>query len=240
MSQGIEITGVSRSFGGIAALRNVSLGIGTGELVALIGPNGSGKTTLLNCLTGHLAPDLGEIRLRGSRIDRLRPEAIARLGLSRMFQLTRLFRSLSVMDNLMTVAFAMGFDQAEGTRRATALLELVGLLDFAGDPATALSGGQRKLVEFAMCFMPDAGVVLLDEPFSAISAPLKSVMVAAIQDLHARGITIVVVSHDMPIVNELCPRTICMSGGEVLADGPTVDVLTNDAVIEAYLGGAPA
>lgn len=234
----IRVEEIRKSFGGNAALDGVSFQVETGELVALIGPNGSGKTTMLNVLTGHLAPDDGAILLDGTRVDGRRPEAIARLGMIRMFQLTRLFRNLSVGDNLLTVGLATGLDRRAAGERAGRLLERLGLARFIDASSTALSGGQKKLLEFAMCFMTPARVVLLDEPFSAIAEGAKNTMLAFIRERHAAGNTIVVVSHDMPIVSELCPRTICMANGRVLAHGPTATVLSEDMVVEAYLGGA--
>lgn len=236
MSAALRIEGVVKRFGALVALNDVSLGIGEGELVALIGPNGSGKTTLLNLLTGHLHPDVGTISLRGARIDARKPEQIARLGMVRMFQITRLFLQLSVMDNLLVSGLALGRSRPDAETRARFLLDRLALGTFATASASALSGGQKKLLEFAACFMGESTVVLLDEPFSAIAVAMKDTMIGFIRERHAAGDTLLVVSHDMPVVAELCPRTICMNAGTTLADGDTATVLRDARVIEAYLG----
>ena len=233
MADAILISDIKKSFGGKAALKGVSFDVRSGELLAIIGPNGSGKTTLLNILTGHLAPDAGRVMLHGRRIDGRPPEAIARLGMIRMFQLTRLFQELSVMDNLLTVGLAVGLGRPKAEERGTWLLDKLGLTRFAHAGSGALSGGQKKLLEFAMCFMADSRVVLLDEPFSAIAAAAKEIMLHFIRERNGEGDTIVVVSHDMPVVASLCPRTVCMADGAVLADGPTARVLSDDEVVES-------
>ncbi len=238
MATVIQIQDIKKSFGGLAALKGVTFGVEKGELVALIGPNGSGKTTLLNILTGHLAPGSGTITLNGQRIDGKRPEVIARQGMIRMFQLTRLFQELCVLDNLLTVGLAVGLKRQEAERRANWLLEKLGLDRFAHASSSALSGGQKKLLEFAMCFITDSRIVLLDEPFSAIAEAAKEIMLDFIKERNGDGDTILVVSHDIPLVATLCPRTVCMANGSVLADGPTKTVLSNDEVVESYLGSA--
>ena len=233
----LAIERVDKSFGGLRAVRGVTASIGEGELVALIGPNGSGKTTLLGIVSGHERPDAGRVLLDGEPIQGRRPERIAHAGLLRMFQLTRVFRRMTALDNLLTVGRALGLAHASALERADRLLEELSLTRVRDLEAGRLSGGQQKLLEFGSCFMRPPRVALLDEPFAAVHPTLKEIMAAAIRARHREGQTFLVVSHDMPVVAELCTRAICMNAGAVIADGPTRDVLADAAVIEAYLGG---
>jgi branched-chain amino acid transport system ATP-binding protein len=236
----IAIDRLSVSFGGLRALDGVSFAIGRGELVGLIGPNGSGKTTLINILSGHLRPDDGEVRLDGQRIDSLHPEVLAHRGVMRTFQLSRTFPRMSALDNLMVAGCALGLGWDEAARRALVLLEELSLIRLRSADAAHLSGGQMKLLEFAACFMVPPKVALLDEPFAAVHPTMKEIMAGFIRRRHAAGQTFLLVSHDMPVVVELCPRTVCLNAGAVIADGGTRSVLTNPEVIEAYLGEAAA
>ena len=234
----LSIDGVNRSFGGLKALDHVTFTVNAGELVGLIGPNGSGKTTLLNILSGYLAADSGEVYLDGRPIAGLRPEVLARLGVLRMFQLTRVFPRMSVLDNLLVAGSALGLSETEADRRARALIEELTLTRMMHLDAGHLSGGQRKLLEFGSCFMVPPRIALLDEPFAAVHPTMKEIMADVIRRRHAAGQTFLLVSHDMPVIVELCPRAICMNAGAVIADERTRAVLTDPVVIEAYLGEA--
>ncbi len=234
----LSIDGVNRSFGGLKALDHVTFTVNAGELVGLIGPNGSGKTTLLNILSGYLAADSGEVYLDGRPIAGLRPEVLARLGVLRMFQLTRVFPRMSVLDNLLVAGSALGLSETEADRRARALIEELALTRMMHLDAGHLSGGQRKLLEFGSCFMVPPRIALLDEPFAAVHPTMKEIMADVIRRRHAAGQTFLLVSHDMPVIVELCPRAICMNAGAVIADERTRAVLTDPVVIEAYLGEA--
>jgi len=236
----LVIRDISKSYGGLRAVAGASFAIEAGELIGLIGPNGSGKTTLLNILSGHQAPDAGTVRLDDHEIQGLTPDALARRGVARMFQLTRIFRRMSVHDNLLVAGRALGLDRARAGARADELLAELGLAGLAARDAGTLSGGQMKLLEFGACFMVLPRLALLDEPFAAVHPTLKEIMARYIRHAHAAGQTILVVSHDMPVVVELCPRAICMNAGAVIADSATRAVLNDRSVIEAYLGGAAA
>jgi branched-chain amino acid transport system ATP-binding protein len=236
----LSVQRLAISFGGVRALDGVSLAVEKGELVGLIGPNGSGKTTLVNILSGHLRPDGGEVLLEERRIDELRPELLARQGVLRTFQLTRVFPRMSAIENLMVAGCALGLSLHEAERRALELLGDLSLIRLCNMDAGHLSGGQIKLLEFGACFMVPPKVALLDEPFAAIHPAMKEIMAGFIRRRHAAGHTFVLVSHDMPVIVELCPRTICLNAGAVIADGATRSVLSNPVVIEAYLGEAAA
>jgi branched-chain amino acid transport system ATP-binding protein len=240
MSSLLSVEGVTKRFGGLVAVADVSFGIAPGELVGLIGPNGSGKTTLLNIMSGHLSADQGTIRLDGTPCTGFKPQRLARRGLMRMFQLTRIFPRMNVLDNLLVGGRALGLHADEARERADALLEELQIAHVRHLDAGQLSGGQMKLLEFGCCFMRTPRLALLDEPFAAIHPTMKEIMSTFIRARHAEGQTFVLVSHDMPVIVELCPRSICMNAGRVLSDGRTSDVLAAPAVIEAYLGGAAA
>jgi ABC-type branched-subunit amino acid transport system ATPase component len=236
----LEIDQVSLRFAGLLAVDQVSLRIDAGEMVGLIGPNGSGKTTLLNILTGHYAPDSGSVRLDGRPIHGLRPNQVTRLGMARMFQLTRLFRRLSTLDNLITAGCAVGLGYEEAQERADALIEELGLGEVRDEDGANLSGGQQKLLEFGCMFMGAPRLAVLDEPFAAIHPTMREIMVRIIKDRYAKGQTFLIVSHDLPAVIDLGPRLVVMNAGSVIAEGPAQTVLNDREVIEAYLGGAAA
>ena len=232
----LRTEGLTRHFGGVAAAEDIALTVEPGEILGLIGPNGSGKTTVLNLLSGFLAPDRGRVWLGDEEVTRLAPLALARRGLLRMFQLTRVFPRLCAFDNLLTAGLARGLGEAEASRRAAALLEELTLGAVKYLDAGQLSGGQRKLLEFGMCFMEPPRLALLDEPFAAVHPAMREAMAEFIRSRNAQGHTFLVVSHDMPIVVELCHRAAFMNAGRLIAVGQTRDVLRDPAVIEAYLG----
>jgi branched-chain amino acid transport system ATP-binding protein len=236
----VEIDGVSLHFAGLLALDGVSLRIEQGEMVGLIGPNGSGKTTLLNVLTGHYAPDAGGVRLEGRPTTNLRPNQIARLGITRMFQLTRLFQRLSTLDNLIVAGCASGQSYPEAHAHADALIEELALDEVHDEDAVNLSGGQQKLLEFGCMLMGTPRLAVLDEPFAAVHPIMREIMVRIIKDRHAKGQTFLLVSHDIPAVIDLGPRLVVMNAGRVIAEGDVDSVLNDREVIEAYLGGAAA
>jgi branched-chain amino acid transport system ATP-binding protein len=236
----LSLREVKKTFGGLTAVAGASFDIGAGELVGLIGPNGSGKTTLLNIMSGHLRPDSGSIQLQGQEISGLKPNVLAARGILRMFQLTRLFRQITALDNLLVTGRALGLGSSEARRRAEELARDLGLTGVLNLDAGQLSGGQQKLLEFGTCFMKPPQIALLDEPFAAIHPAMRQILSEFVSQRHAEGQTCILVSHDMPIVRELCPRSICMNAGAVIADGPTEIILSEPAVIEAYLGGHAA
>ncbi|HEY0836621.1 MAG TPA: ATP-binding cassette domain-containing protein [Azospirillum sp.] len=236
----LSIRDVTKTFGGIAAVDHVSFDLSEGELVGLIGPNGSGKTTLINMLSGLLPVGGGDILLDGASLLGLSADRIAQRGVLRMFQLTRAFNRISALDNLLVAGRALGLDAEAAKRRALTLLEELRIDHVMNLDAGQLSGGQRKLLEFGTCFMVPPRVALLDEPFAAVHPTMRAIMADFVRRRHGEGQTFVLVSHDMPIVRELCPRAVCMNAGAVIADAPTRAVLDDPHVIEAYLGGHAA
>ena len=232
----LRTEGLSKHFGGVAAVDNASFEVRQGEILGLIGPNGSGKTTALNMLSGFLSADKGRVWLANEDVTGLSPVQLARRGLLRMFQMTRVFTRISALDNLLTAGMAMGLSEAEAERRAASLMEELTLSAVQYLDAGQLSGGQRKLLEFGMCFIEAPRIALLDEPFAAVHPVMRETMASFIRQRHAEGQTFLLVSHDMPIVVDLCGRAVCMNAGRVIAMGAMREVLQNRAVIEAYLG----
>ena len=232
----LRAEGLTRHFGGVAAVDGLSFAVEEGKILGLIGPNGSGKTTALNMLSGFLAPEAGRVWLEDEDVTRLSTVKLARRGLLRMFQMTRVFPRISAFDNLLTAGLARGLEEKESAARATALIDELTLAPVQYLDAGQLSGGQRKLLEFGMCFIAPPRIALLDEPFAAVHPVMREAMAAFIRRRNAQGHTFLVVSHDMPIVVELCHRAVCMNAGKLIAAGPTREVLKDAAVIEAYLG----
>ena len=240
----LEVTDVTRRFGGITAVDRCSFAIREGSLTGLIGPNGAGKTTMFNLIAGALRPDSGEIRLAGRRLDRLRPHRIARLGLSRTFQLTRELADLTVLENVVVHAQVRMIDLLRRSigdaerARAIELLELVGLARLADQPAGALSYGQKKLLELAAALMPSPRLLLLDEPAAGVNPALLDAIVGYIERVHATGVTFLIVEHNMDLVMSLCDPIIVMAHGTVLAQGPRDQIQGDRRVLDAYLGAA--
>ena len=232
----LTVEHLSVHFGGVAAVDDVSFDLRAGEILGLIGPNGSGKTTVLNLLSGFLAPRSGRVQMEGVDITGLAANRLAQRGVLRMFQMTRVFARMSAFDNLLTAGLARGIEEAESKRRADALIDELTLGPVQLLDAGQLSGGQRKLLEFGMCFIEPPRVAMLDEPFAAVHPVMRDVMAAFIRTRHAQGATFLLVSHDMPIVVDLCQRAVCMNAGKVIAAGDVHAVLKDHEVIEAYLG----
>ncbi|MGP4098618.1 branched-chain amino acid ABC transporter ATP-binding protein/permease [Nonomuraea sp. KM90] len=239
----LSVRGVSKRFGGLVAVDDVSLDVRQGTITALIGPNGSGKTTLFNLVTGGLPPDSGEIWFDGRRVDRLRPWRRCHLGLGRSYQVTRLFDDLTVRENVVAPLAdsrwrTMLSDAVRGheAERAGQLLDLVGLGRFAGRQAGALSYGQRKLVELAQVLMLEPKLILLDEPAGGVNPSLLGRITEVIRELNAAGVTFLVVEHDIPLVLDLCDPVAVLAGGRLIAEGPPGLVREDPAVLDAYLG----
>ncbi len=234
----LRTEGLQKHFGGISAVDDCSIAVEPGEILGLIGPNGSGKTSLLNILSGFLAPDAGSVWLGDEAVTGMTPVQLANRGLLRMFQMTRVFTRISAVDNMLTAGLARGLSEAEAERRCETLLDELTLSQVRYLDAGALSGGQKKLLEFGMCFIAPPKIALLDEPFAAVHPVMREAMAGFIRRRHGEGQTFILVSHDMPIIVDLCPRSVCMNAGRVIAQGATRTVLESPAVIEAYLGSS--
>jgi branched-chain amino acid transport system ATP-binding protein len=247
MSQGtqttvLEIDGLRRAFGGLVAVNDLGLSVGQGEIMGLLGPNGSGKTTALNLISGVLRPDAGTIRLMGQNIAGLASYRIARLGLARTFQLVRVLDGMDCHENIKAgLAFQRPhLPAAEAELRIDTLLDRVGLAGHGRRPAADLTYIDRKRLELARALAAKPRLLLLDEWLAGLNPSELAIGIDLIRSLKAEGITIVLVEHVMAAVRALCDRCIVMSSGRKIAEGATADVLSDAAVVKAYLGGVAA
>jgi ABC-type branched-subunit amino acid transport system ATPase component len=239
----LEVKGAVKRFGGLTAVDHADLTVERGTITALIGPNGSGKTTLFNLITGTMPADEGEVWFNGKRIEKLQPWTRGHLGLGRTFQVTRLFKDMTVLQNVVaplpdgrfSTMFADAVSGAEATR-AMDLLGIVGLGRLAGQRAGDLSYGQQKLVELAQVLMLEPKLILLDEPAGGVNPSLLGRLTEVIRELNAGGVTFLVVEHNIPLVLELCDPVVVFARGRAIAEGPPDQIRENPVVLDAYLG----
>ncbi len=240
MVAALETIGLNKRFGGLQATNDVSLTVEPGEIRGLIGPNGAGKTTLVNLVTGVYQADSGTVKLAGRDLTNLPMHEIAQRGLVRSFQVTRLFGSLTVRENLHTAFLARRSpDAGDGAARLEQMLDLTSLRPLADTPAKKLSGGQRALLQMGCGFMVPGSCYVLDEPFSGINPVIKDAIIDMIVEVNrAAGATFLIVSHEMAIVRRLCPVVTVMMEGRVAAHGSLDEVARLPEVIAGYLGKA--
>lgn len=239
----LEIKQLNKSFGGIQAVIDCSFSVEKGSITSLIGPNGAGKTTVFNLVTGLLTPDSGEIFYEGKKINGLQPHQITRRGVSRTFQITRDLSEMTVLENMIVPSQVRGFWDMFGSsmlkaeeERAMDLLSFVGISHMANEKAKNLSYGQKKLLEFASIMMSDPKLIMLDEPASGVNPTLLESIIDRILELNKRGITVLIVEHNMELVMKISNPVICMAYGTVLAKGTPKEIQDDQRVLEAYLG----
>lgn len=234
----LEIRDLRKNFGGIQALDGVSLQLAGNELVGLIGPNGSGKTTLVNTIGGIYQPNAGDIFFNGENVGRLKPNEVVKRGIGRTFQVTRAFRRMTVMENLLVPALALHPEKGRRAweKRAREVLDFLTMDHLRNDYARSLSGGQQKLLELGQLLMTDPDLLLLDEPFAGVHPKLMETIFEYITTLHGRGKAFIIISHDMSSIFTLSRRLVVLNYGNVIADGEPEVVKYDEAVIEAYLG----
>lgn len=232
----LSVRGVSKRFGGLVAVNDVSFDVPPGDLVSIIGPNGAGKTTLFNLLTGQLAPSAGTVLFEGQDISRLSPNRRARLGLGRTFQISQTLTSLSVIENAMVGAFLHHAGLRAAARRAEEVLHLVGLADRAGVRAGILTLSERRRLEVARALALDPRIVLLDEVMAGLNPTEVGELVDLVERLHGEGQTFLVIEHNLKVVRRFSRRVIVIERGAKLAEGAAEDVLRDPRVVEAYIG----
>ncbi|MCB0114241.1 MAG: ABC transporter ATP-binding protein [Caldilineaceae bacterium] len=234
----LDVNHIYKNFGGLQVLTDVSFSIRGPELIGLIGPNGAGKTTLTNILDGAIKPSSGTVYLNGRRVDTLPPYGVARAGLGRTFQVTRAFRRMTVMENLLVPAMAMNptARQKQFEDRAREVLDFLTMSHLRSEYGRALSGGQQKLLELGRLLMLDPDIIILDEPFAGVHPRLMEVIYKYITEVNAQGKAFIIISHDMDTIFTLSRRLLVLNYGDLIADGDPKVVREDPDVKAAYLG----
>ncbi|EHQ91216.1 ABC transporter ATP-binding protein [Desulfosporosinus youngiae] len=247
----LELSGVTKHFGGIAAVEDIRFEVTEGSILALIGPNGAGKTTLFNIITGALSPEKGSVRIKGREMVGLKPFQIASAGITRTFQNLQLFSSMTVLENVMAGAylrskkgFIRSFFSFPGNCReekrireeSLILLDEIGLGSSAGLLASELPFGKQRLLEIARALASDPALVLLDEPAAGLNPAETEVLTGYLKKLKTKGTAMVLIEHDMQTVMEAADKIVVLNFGQMIAEGTPAEIRTNPDVIKAYLG----
>lgn len=246
----LQVSGVNKRFGGLKALHEVNIDVEEGTVHAIIGPNGAGKSTLLNCFIGRLLPDTGTVTFNGQSLLGLAPHKINQLGVSRVFQTPEIFGDLTLLENVMIPAFAkrdgsfkvnaftLVDSEAEIRDRAMAMLEDVSLASKSGELSAQLSRGDKRRLELAMCLVQDPKLLLLDEPTAGMARADTNNTIDLMKRIASRGMTMVVIEHDMHVVFSLAEKISVLAQGTVIVEDLPENIKGNPKVQEAYLGGA--
>lgn len=239
----IQTQNLTKRFGGLVAVNEVDFSIERGEVRGLIGPNGSGKTTLINLITGVYEPTAGKIFFNGEDITGWSPNRIAQRGLLRTFQIPRLFGSMDLIENMLIPRFAdfspdFWLHRSAAEKRAKELLEMTGIAHLSDQQAKTLSGGQKALLQMARGFMVDhMSIFLLDEPFAGVNIVVKDTIMELINKMATKGITFLLVSHEMASIRQMCRKVTVLAEGTIITEGSMDEIASHQQVIDAYLGG---
>lgn len=231
----LDVQDLHKDFGGIKAVDGCHLQIPKGQISGLIGPNGSGKTTTFNLLTGVIPPDSGKVIFNGEDIAGLKPYQVFRKGITRTFQITRIYREMTVFENLLSVTY-LKIPMHVARKRAEELMEFVTLTKLRDEYGGFLSYGQQKLLEFARALMTDPELILLDEPAAGVNRTLLASLLERIHELQRQGKTILIVEHDMNVIMNHCEKIFVMDYGVNIAEGKPAEIQNNERVVEAYFG----
>jgi branched-chain amino acid transport system ATP-binding protein len=232
----LEVRGLTKRFGGLLANDRVDLTVGHGEIVGLIGPNGAGKTTLFNCLTGQMRADAGQIVFDAADLTGRSPEQVARAGIARTFQIVKVFREMSVLDNVLVGAFLRERSGTAARRRAVAAIETTALIPWTHRPAGELPVALQKRVEIARAVAIGPRLLVLDEALSGLDGGETRDALRVLRSIRERGVALLLVEHVMEVIMSISERVVVLEAGRVIAQGPPAAVARDPRVVEAYLG----
>jgi branched-chain amino acid transport system ATP-binding protein len=233
----IEVRNVSKQFGGLAALTDVSFVLNKGEILGLIGPNGAGKTTMFNVINGFYPPTKGDVLLKGERVSNLKPHVLCRLGVARTFQIVKPLQRMSTLDNVIASAFIRSKSKAQAEEIAVEVLKFTNLYDDRNLISKSLPLGKRKRLEIARALATQPEIILLDESFAGLNPTEINEQIEIVNKIRTeRGITILIIEHHMKVIMSISDRIVVLTYGQKIAEGTPSEIGHNPLVIEAYLG----
>lgn len=232
----LEVNGITKRFGGLIAVNDLSLSVDKGQILGLIGPNGAGKTTAFNMVSGFYKPDEGEVFFNGREINGLRPDQVCKLGLTRTFQVVKPFPQLSVRDNVMVGAYNRTNNRREARQKAGEIIEFLGMQEMSEMTAGSLSVAHRKRLEVAKALATDPKIILLDEAMAGLRPIETDAMIELVRQISEQGIALLLVEHVMRVIMSLADRIVVIHHGEKIAEGEPRQIVQDKAVIDAYLG----